>query len=345
MRDLLPEIEAWGAEAQPLALATVVRTWGSAPRALGSRMAVGADDRIAGSVSGGCVEAAVIEAARETAKTGTPRLLSFGVADDKAWAVGLACGGAIDVFVEAPDFATFAEFVSLTSSEASAAVATVLAGPEAGRHLFLHADGQRRGSLKGPLAQAVSGAARAALEEGRSARLEIAETDVFIEVMKPSPKLVVVGGVHIAIPLTWMARALGYRTIVVDPRPAFGSADRFAQADEIVSAWPDEGLGRVGLTSATAVAVLTHDPKLDDPALRAALPSPAFYVGALGSKQTQARRRERLLAAGLSESQVARLHAPIGLDLGGRSPEEIAVSVLAQVVQVRNGGLPAKPGA
>lgn len=343
MRDLLPDIEAWGAEAQPLALATVVRTWGSAPRTLGAKMAVSADGRIAGSVSGGCVEAAVIEAAQAAAKSGTPALLSFGVADDNAWAVGLACGGAIDVFVEAPDFATFAELVSLATADEPAAVATVLAGPSAGRHLFLHADGQKRGSLKGPLSQKISAAARTALTEGRSARVSVSDTDVFIEVMKPSPKLVVVGGVHIAIPLTWMARALGYKTIVVDPRPVFGNVDRFAQADQIVPAWPDEALGRIGLTTETAVAVLTHDPKLDDPALRAALPSPAFYVGALGSKQTQAKRRERLLAGGLTESQVGRLHAPIGMDLGGRSPEEIAISVLAQIVAVRNGRADTKP--
>jgi xanthine dehydrogenase accessory factor len=345
MRDLLPEIEAWGAEAQPLALATVVRTWGSAPRTLGSKMAVSADGRIAGSVSGGCVEAAVIEAAQAAAKSGAPRLLSFGVADDKAWSVGLACGGTIDVFVEAPDFATFAELVSLSTTDELAAVVTVLAGPDAGRHLFLHADGQKRGSLKGALAQKVNAAAQAALTEGKSARLSVSETDVFIEVMRPSLKLVVVGGVHIAIPLTWMARALGYRTIVVDPRPAFGNVDRFPQADQIVPAWPDEALGKIGLTSETAVAVLTHDPKLDDPALRAALPSPAFYVGALGSKETQAKRRERLLGAGLSESQVARLKAPIGMDLGGRGPEEIAISVLAQIVAVRNGRADGKPAS
>jgi xanthine dehydrogenase accessory factor len=343
MRDLLTDIEAWGAEAQPLSLATVVKTWGSAPRAAGAKMAVSADGRIAGSVSGGCVEAAVIEAAQEAAKTGKPRLLSFGVADDTAWTVGLACGGAIDVFVEGPDAAGLAELASLATGDTAAAVATVLGGPHIGRRLFLHGDGQIRGNLKGPLSQKVSGAARSALAEGRSARASIADTDVFIEVMRPAPKLVVVGGVHIAIPLTWMARSLGYRTIVVDPRPAFGSSDRFPQAHEIISSWPDEALNKIGLNAESAVAVLTHDPKLDDPALRAALVSPAFYVGALGSKQTQAKRRERLLAAGLAESQVARLRAPIGLDLGGRSPEEIAVSVLAQIVAVRNGRTDTKP--
>jgi xanthine dehydrogenase accessory factor len=344
MRDLLPDIEAWGAEAQPLALATVVKTWGSAPRAVGAKMAVGADGRLAGSVSGGCVEAAVIEAAQESARTGAPRLLSFGVADDTAWAVGLACGGAIEVFVEAPDAAGLAELASLATEDTPGAVATVLGGSEMGRRLFLHGnDGSIRGNLRGPLSQKVAAAARAALSEGHSTRASVADTDVFVEVMRPPTKLVVVGGVHIAIPLTWMARSLGYHTIVVDPRPAFGSVDRFPQAHQIIPAWPAEALEQIGLNAESAVAVLTHDPKLDDPALLAALVSPAFYVGALGSKQTQAKRRARLLAAGLSESQVARLRAPIGLDLGGRSPEDIAVAVLAQIVAVRNGRPDLKP--
>ena len=343
MRDLLPDIEAWGTEAEPLSLATVVKTWGSAPRPAGAKMVVSADGRIAGSVSGGCVEAAVIEAAQGTSKTGKPRLMSFGVADDTAWAVGLACGGAIEVFVEAPDAAGLAELASLSTGDATAAVATVLGGPDLGRRLFLRGGGPVRGTLKGDLAQKVASAARAALADGKSTRLSVAETDVFIDVLRPAPRLVIVGGVHIAIPLTQMARSLGYRTIVVDPRPAFGSADRFPQAHEIIPAWPDEALRGIGLNAESAVAVLTHDPKLDDPALQAALVSPAFYVGALGSKQTQAKRRERLLAAGLTESQVARLRAPIGLDLGGKSPEEIAVSVLAQIVAVRNGRGDAKP--
>jgi xanthine dehydrogenase accessory factor len=145
-----------------------------------------------------------------------------------------------------------------------------------------------------------------------------------------------VGGVHIAVALVHIARALGYATVVVDPRPAFGSAERFPHADRVVSAWPDEALEALPLDASTAVAVLTHDPKLDDPALRVALPSPAFYVGALGSRATQARRRGRLLEAGMSEAQLSRLHAPIGLDLGGRGPAEIALSVMAQVVSVRN---------
>ncbi len=179
-------------------------------------------------------------------------------------------------------------------------------------------------------------AARDVLQGGRPGRSTLGEIEVFVDLLRPSPTLVLVGGVHIAIALVRLARALGYQAIVVDPRPTFANPARFPEASRVVVSWPDEALGQIGLTPGTAVAVLTHDPKLDDPALRAALPSPAFYVGALGSKATQEKRRRRLLEAGLTEAQVGRLHAPIGLDLGGRSPEEIALSVMAQIVAVRN---------
>jgi len=343
VRELLPEIESWGEEAQPLALATVVKTWGSAPRTLGSKMAVAKDGRFAGSVSGGCVEAAVVEAAGEALRAGVPRLLSFGVADEVAWSVGLSCGGAIEVFVDVPNAAALAELASLSTSDRPAAVATVMNGPLAGRRLFLHADGPRRGTLTGTLANKTAAAADAALHEGKSTRLRIDDHDVFVEVIRPAPTLILVGGVHIATALTSIARASGYRTVVIDPRPAFADASRFPLADKVVASWPEEALERIGLTADTAVAVLTHDPKLDDPALRAALPSPAFYVGALGSQQTQAKRRKRLLEAGVSEAQVDRLFSPIGLDLGGRSPEEIAVAVMAEVVTARNGRARPRP--
>ena len=336
MKDVLPEIEAFAREGQPFALATVVQTWGSAPRGAGSRMVVGADGRIAGSVSGGCVEAAVVDAAREVLRTASPKLLHFGVADETAWAVGLACGGTIEVFVEKADPSFLDHARKLLQEDQPAVLATVVEGPLAGRWLASRPEGPGEGTL-GNLAEPVHAAALGALGEGKSLRTRVGEAAVFLDVLRPTPTLVAVGGVHIAIALTRMAQALGYRTIVIDPRPTFGNAARFPHADRVVSEWPDEALGRIGLNRESAVAVLTHDPKLDDPALRAALVSPAFYVGALGSKATQAKRRTRLLEAGLSETQVGRLHAPIGLDLGGRSPEEIAVSVMAQVVAVRNG--------
>ncbi len=334
MRDVLPELDAWRAEGRPFALATVVQTWGSAPRTAGSRMLVAADGKIAGSVSGGCVEAAVIEAAGETLRTGAPRLLSFGVADETAWAVGLACGGTIEVFVEVPPAEVVDAARAALGKDLSTALPTVVKGPASllGTRLVL-SDG---GATAGSAPDEVRAAARAALEGGRRGRQTAGELELFVDLVRPSPTLVVVGGVHISIALVRLARALGYRPIVVDPRPTFADPARFPDADRVVSSWPDEALGQIGLTPGTAVAVLTHDPKLDDPALRAALPSSAFYVGALGSKATQEKRRRRLLEAGLTEAQVGRLHAPIGLDLGGRSPEEIALSVMAQIVAVRN---------
>jgi len=344
MRDVLPELEAWRREGRPFALATVVRTWGSAPRTAGSRMLVTADARIAGSVSGGCVEAAVIEAAQKALETGEPKLLSFGVADETAWAVGLACGGTIEVLVEKPEPAVLDAAREALRAGRVFVLASAVKGPSLGTRLLMRDDGQAVGSSSADVREA----ARAALSAGRSARQGAGDSEVYLDLLRPAPTLVMVGGVHIAIALTRLAAALGYRAIVVDPRPAFADPARFPQAERVVTAWPDEALGQIGLDAGTAVAVLTHDPKLDDPALRAALPSPAFYVGALGSRNTQEKRRRRLLEAGLTEAQVGRLRAPIGLDLGGRSPEEIAVSVMAEVVAVRNGraaGREAAPGA
>jgi len=333
MRDVLPDIERWRAERQPVALATVVATWGSAPRSVGGKMAVTADRRIVGSVSGGCVEGAVVEAAGEVLASGAPRLLKFGVADDTAWSVGLACGGAIEVFVEPLAEAIHVAVRDALRQEQPVAIATVLSGSRIGQKLAMLGDGSTAGAID----EGATQSARAALAEGRSRRLPHGDGELFVDVLMPSPRLIVVGGVHIAVSLVRLAKELGYRTVVVDPREAFASAKRFPNVDEIVSAWPDEALARLALNAGTAVAVLAHDPKLDDPAIRAALASPAFYVGALGSARTQEKRRARLLAAGASEAALAKLHAPIGLDLGGRSPEEIALAILAQIVAARNG--------
>jgi xanthine dehydrogenase accessory factor len=343
MRDVLSEIDAWLGQGRKVALATVVSTWGSAPRAVGSHMAVSDDGGLAGSVSGGCVETSVVQVAREVLKGAPPRLLRFGVADETAWAVGLACGGSIEVFVDALDTGVFASLRDAALRDEPLALATVIAGPTAlGRKVVLRPGGAVAGSLEGLLDSAATAAVDAALAGGRPARVPTAMGELFVDVLPPLPTLVLVGGVHIAVALVALGRTLGFRTVVVDPRPAFANPERFPHADRIESAWPDEALASLGLTSSTAVAVLTHDPKLDDPALRAALPSAAFYVGALGSKNTQAKRRKRLLEAGLTEAQVDRLHAPIGLDLGGRTPEEIALAVMAEVVAARNGRAPAR---
>ena len=334
MREVLGEIEQWRAAGEAVALATVVQTWGSAPRQPGAKMAVSASGRIAGSVSGGCVEGAVVEAAKQSLATGHPGLLSFGVSDESAWSVGLACGGNVQVFVETLSGDVYDCVRDAAAERRAIAIATVVSGAEGliGRKLWLRDDGATGGGLPEPAAVHL----REALASGTSRRAAIAGSEVFLDVLMPPPRLVVVGGVHIAIPLIALAKTLGFETILVDPREAFGNANRFPHADRIVSRWPDAALAEIRPDASTAIAVLAHDPKLDDPALMTALRGPAFYVGALGSSRTQEKRRERLREAGLPEEAMARLYAPIGLDLGGRSPEEIALSVMAQIVAARN---------
>jgi len=280
-------------------------------------------------------------------KTGKPQLLHFGVADDTAWEVGLACGGTIDVFVAALNPPLYEAARAALLEERPFATLTVVSSPPhlLGQTLMLRDDGQVIGTLGAGAeldAEAIR-MAQAALAAGRSEQSSLIvgseSVGVFIEVSLPSPTLIVVGGVHIAIALTALAKTLGYHTIVVDPRKAFGSEARFPHVDQLIQAWPDDALAQVGLTRSTAVAMLTHDPKLDDPALKLALPSPAFYVGALGSGKTQDKRRARLLAEGLTGAHLARLRGPIGLDLGGRTPEEVALAVMAEIVAARNGRL------
>ncbi|HEY7112562.1 MAG TPA: XdhC/CoxI family protein [Thermoanaerobaculia bacterium] len=339
MREVLADVRRWRGEGKPVAIATVIETWGSAPRAVGAKMALTPDGGISGSVSGGCVEGAVVEAGRQAIATSRPRLLSFGVTDERAWEVGLACGGKIEVFVAPLDPPIFDAQSRALDEERLAVSATVVRGPD---HLLGRARVRLEGGAPaGSLDPALDVAADAATAEARTRRVETtAKTgeacELFIEAARPSPALVVVGGVHIAVALTALAKTLGFRTVVVDPRAAFGSPERFPAADRLITEWPAKALAALPLNSSTAVAVLSHDPKLDDPALAAALPSSAFYVGALGSKRTHEKRRKRLLEAGLTEDQLARLHAPIGLPLGGRAPEEIALAILAEIVTARN---------
>jgi xanthine dehydrogenase accessory factor len=334
VRDILADVEGWSAEGAPIALATVVETWGSAPRPAGGKMALTPDGRIAGSVSGGCVENAVVEAGKKTLASGKPQLLHYGVSDDTAWSVGLACGGTLDIYVERLDPELFAPVRDALHAEKPVAVATVIRGPEGelGKKLALFEDG----IVTGGIDEAALEQARAALSEGASRRVKTDAREIFVDVLLPAPRLVIVGGVHIAITLVSLAKTLGFRTILVDPREAFGNEKRFPHADEIVKDWPDKALARIAPDGSTAIAVLTHDPKLDDPALLSALRSRAFYVGALGSRRTQEKRQARLREAGLSDEFLSRLYAPIGLPLGGRSPEEIAISILAQIVAARN---------
>jgi xanthine dehydrogenase accessory factor len=337
LRDVASDVERFRADGARVALATVVRTWGSGPRGPGAKMALTEDARIAGSVSGGCVESAVVEEGGEVLRTGKAKLLHFGVADETAWNVGLSCGGTIEIFVERLEGPLFETLLEGHRARRAMARATVVRGRDAGRSVLLLDDGRVTGDAAAVDDDRLVGAARRALDAGEAAWLELGDGgEAFVDVELPAPTLAMVGGVHIAIALAAIAKAIGYRTVVIDPRSVFGSDERFPGVDELLQEWPDKALAKVGLDRSSAVATLTHDPKIDDPALMAALRSPAFYVGALGSRRTQEKRRRRLLERGITEAELSRLHAPVGLDIGARSPEEIALSVMAQIVAVRN---------
>lgn len=335
MRDILSDVIRWQRDGASIALATVVQTWGSAPRRPGAKMALVSDGRISGSVSGGCVEAAVFEAGMESLKTNRPQLLHFGVADETAWEVGLACGGSIDIFVKPLDPIFFDSLRTAWTDESPSAHATVTRGSKDifGNEILIHENGQATGTIGSGWDGRMIALAKDALASGESQRFILdEETEVFVEIISPPPTLVIVGGVHIAVALVSLAKTLGYRTVLIDPRKVWGSEERFPHVDRLIQSWVDDGFAQIKITQSTAIAMLTHDPKLDDPALKVALNSPAFYIGALGSKTTNAKRRERLLNEGVSEVQLSRLHAPIGLDIGAETPEEIALAIMAEVV-------------
>lgn len=336
MRDILTDVEKWIDAGETIALATVIQTWGSAPRKAGSHMAFTLSGKIIGSVSGGCVENAVIEAGLEVLKTNQPQFLHFGVADETAWGVGLACGGSIDIFVNVLNPVFFQQVKTVLENEISAVHAVVIRGTDKllGKEVIIAEDIQTFGSLGNEWDSRVLSLAMETLSHRSSRRVKLNEDiEIFMGMIQPSPTLAIVGGTHISIALVALAKTLGYKTIVIDPRKAWGNAERFPNVDVLIQAWIDEAFGQIKINSSTAVAVLTHDPKIDDPAIKIALNSSAFYVGALGSKTTNAKRRERLLNDGVSESQINKIHAPIGLDIGAQNPEEIALAIMSEVVK------------
>ena len=339
MRDLLTDYERFSKTGRPFGRAVVTSVWGSAPRPEGSSMLASDDGAIAGSVSGGCVESATALEIEQAITRGSPKLVTYGVTDERAWEVGLACGGTIKVFVEA---AVRPEILEAARGRGGEVVATIIAGPGLGSSMRIFESGKIAGALPGVPQESVRDGALAALKKESSASNEFQSAagplTIFLEVFPRQPKLVVFGGVQIAVALVPLAKALGYWTIVADGRQAFIGRDRFPDADELIQAWPEEAFERIGLDAASYVCVLSHDPKFDEPALQIALRSPAAYVGAIGSRKTQAARRERLREAGLTDEQIARLHGPIGLDLGGRQPAETALAILAEMTAVRYGG-------
>jgi len=309
MREVLDELNEWTRDGEEIAIATVIETWGSSPRPLGSKMLVTRSGKMAGSVSNGCIEGAVFEEAQKVLKSGTPKVAAFGVTDDVAFEVGLACGGHIEVFVQ-PLGRVHQQLIGMLNHNQPATLRTDLANGDT------------------------------ELVEGTPPGSEVArrDGDVFVEPFRRPAHLVIIGAIHIAIPLHRLAKLMGYRVTVIDARAKFATKERFPEADELIVAWPDEAMAKVAIDNSTYVVILTHDPKFDLPALRSVLKKEAGYIGAIGSRKTNQNRFDALRKEGFTEEQLGRVHGPIGLDLGGRGAEETALGILAEITAVRFGG-------
>ncbi len=332
MQEIATDLRRWLAGEEQIALATVVWAEGSSPRPLGSCMAVTRSGQMVGSVSGGCVEGAVFEEAQAVLAGGQPKRLHYGVADETGWQVGLACGGSIEVYVE-PLVDVHRQLLAALEAEEIVALATCLddAPGRGGRHLLAWPDGRAAGDFS--LASELT-----ALFPGPATELRHLDGKaVFFQVFIPPLTLVIVGAVHVAVPLVSLAQTLGFRVQVVDARRAFATVERFPTADELIVAWPQDALNTEKLGPQHYVVILSHDPKFDLPALQIALRSQAAYVGLIGSHSTQAKRKAALREEGFSDAELARIHGPVGLDLGGREPAEIALAILAEIVAVRHG--------
>jgi xanthine dehydrogenase accessory factor len=344
MRELLEQYDSWRAEGHDVGRAVVIRTYGSSPRQAGSVLLVADDGRMIGSVSGGCIEGAAAEAVLESRRSGQSRVIRYGVTNEEAWSVGLACGGTIDVLIEpdVPEAALAAARDPLAAAidpeaDSSSVLGTTLVTalpPDTPEDLADAVPATAEASDDG----ALQGLRVDALSAGRSQTARIQDRHVFIEAFPVAPRLVIVGATEVARSLVRLAKALGYERVVVDARTAFATRERFPDVEHLLTDWPDEAFDKIDLGPNDAVAILSHDPKFDEPAIVEALKRRARYVGAIGSRKTQADRRRRLLEAGVTEKQLAQIRGPIGLDLGGREPAETALSILAEIVSVRRGG-------
>jgi xanthine dehydrogenase accessory factor len=356
MRDVLDSLASWWADGKSVALATVVATFSSAPRQAGASMLVGPGGEAVGSVSGGCVEGAVYELGTEVLADGRSRLQRYGVSDDDAFAVGLTCGGILDIFVEKIDSSTFRELGSIAEAVRDGdpvALATVISGPSErlGKRLVIWPDRMDGSTGSDRLDGAVRDDARGLLDAGRNGMLRYGVDgqrrgeglDVFVESFAPPPRMIVFGAIDFAAAVAKISGFLGYRVTVCDARPVFATASRFPGANEVIVEWPHRYLaaeaaaGRID--ARTAICVLTHDPKFDVPVLDVALRLPEVgYIGAMGSRRTHDDRLARLREVGLTEAELARMSSPIGLDLGARTPEETAVSIAAEIIALHWGG-------
>src|ERR1700694_3860910 len=316
MRDVMTDVKAWLEEGDPVAGATVITPWGSAPRPAGSRMAISQSGKIAGSVSGGCLEGEVFEQAQAILQGKPASLFHYGVSDDLAWTVGLSCGGEIDVLV-APLGAAHRDLVAALEAERPVVLKTDVGETPGVRALLTPADPDVPDLL--------------------DRENPVRQDGVFLEPFPRPPELYIFGGSHVAIPLTRLANAIGFRVTVVDARSKFADRERFPEARRVSPAWPEEILQDLAIEGSTYVVILTHDPKFDDPTIAAALRGHPRYIGAIGSKKTHRDRVARFTAAGGSPAEINRVHAPIGLDLGAQTAEETALAILAQMVAAPHG--------
>lgn len=340
MREVADELEAWLRSGETVAIATVVGVRGSAPRPLGATLVAARGGRLAGSVSNGCVEADVHEEAMAALADGRPRVVHYGISDELAFSVGLSCGGAIDVLVE-PFGPLHERALAAVRSDRGVVLARTLAPAErSGAVAVLEEEGW---SVAPPADLAgIERPARDALRDGTSREVGVRLADgrdahVFLEALPRAATLVIIGATHVGVALSRMAKDVGWRVVVADPRPALASRERFPGADDIVLAWPDDALARLRIDERTAIVLLSHDPKLDRPGLAAALRSRARYIGAIGSRRTNEQRLAWLRADGFPSDDLERLRAPIGLDIGARTAEETALAILAEVVAVARG--------
>ncbi|TXS07325.1 XdhC/CoxI family protein [Streptomyces sp. col6] len=355
MLDIAEELDRWAGQGRDFAVATVVAVGGSAPRQPGAALAVDRDGTAIGSVSGGCVEGAVYELCRQALDDGTTVLERFGYSDEDAFAVGLTCGGVIDILVtpvraDDPARPVFTAALAAAAQGEAAAVARITEGPAEllGRPLLVRSDGTYEGRLGGhpELDRTAVAETRAMLDQGRTGTLTIGADGsrcgqpltLLVESSVPPPRMIVFGAIDFASALVRAGKFLGYHVTVCDARPVFATKARFPEADELVVDWPHRYLAGTAVDSRTVLCVLTHDAKFDVPLLEAALKLPVAYVGAMGSRRTHLQRNDRLREAGVSELELARLHSPIGLDLGARTPEETALSIAAEIIAVRRGG-------
>ncbi|MBI3972509.1 MAG: XdhC family protein [Chloroflexi bacterium] len=363
MRELFHNLDRWILErGEPVALATVVRVFRSAPRPEGAKLALSIRGELSGSVSGGCVEAGVAEAAQPVLATGRPALVRFGIGDDVAWDAGLTCGGAIEILIERLEAPLYRRLRDQLVTETPMVVATVVSEGSAARTgskllvTFQAIEPIDAAGLAhrldntlwdGKTGRQIVEDAQALLRQGYGAESALRtylpddSLHVYLDVFPRPPHLAIFGAVHIAIPLVRFAHEVGFRTTVVDPRSAFATPERLGHAGTLLGAWPQDAVetGQLKLDDSSYVAVLSHDPKLDEPAIRYALEAGARYVGAIGSRRTQADRAARLRAAGLSDDQIRRVRGPIGLDIGARTPEEIALAIMGEAVAAARGTL------